>query len=72
MHMDISQEQFYARIHSKNAAPQRPSPLTPAFNTYHENPSVWTEGFSNDQNGWFNVSDIENDPMTQPSLASDP
>jgi hypothetical protein len=72
MHMDISQEQFYARIHSKNAAPQRPSPLTPAFNPYHENPSVWTEGFSNDQNGWFNVSDIENDPMTQPSLASDP
>ena len=43
MHMDIARRNFYARNYSEKAGDQRAYPdLTPAFNTYRKNPSVWT------------------------------
>ena len=41
MDMDISQEQFYARI-SKNATTQMEHPSNPGLYSYRKNPSVWT------------------------------
>ena len=54
MHMDVSQEQFYARIYSKNAVPQRVYPdLTLALNTYRKNPSVCTHCLGTWGRGWM-------------------
>ena len=48
MHMDIFQGNFTAKICRKNAASQMEHPdLTPAFNIYRKNPSVWTHRLEN-------------------------
>jgi hypothetical protein len=42
MHLDISDESFYARIYRENAARQMEHPdlYNPGLNTYRKNPSV--------------------------------
>ena len=53
-YMDTSQEQFYARIYSKNAGGQRAYPdLTPALTANVRTPSVWTHCLGNNDQRWL-------------------